>query len=132
MTGIDTNILVRYIVQDDPVQSKAATIFVEKKCSKENFGFINHIVLCELVWVLQKCYDASKKEIIRVMEQLLQTAQFKVQNQQIVWLSLSDFKSGSADFSDYLVGRINLSKECTETITFDKSAAKAKSFRLMK
>ena len=132
MTGIDTNVLARYIAQDDPIQSKIAEEFIEKKCSKDNYGFINHIVLCEFVWVLQKCYNAPKKKIIHVIEQLLRTAQFKVQNPQLIWLTLNDFRKGSADFSDYLVGRINQSKDCAETVTFDKNAAKSPSFRLLK
>ena len=132
MTGIDTNVLVRYIVQDDQSQAKSATNYIEKKLSKDNFGFINYIVICELVWVLEKCYNTSKQKIIQIIEQILHTAQLKVHNSQIVWLSLNDFRKGSADFSDYLIGRINLSKECISTITFDKKAGKCQSFQLLK
>ena len=132
MTGIDTNVLVRYITQDDPAQSKAATNFIEKKLSKDNYGFINILVLCEIVWVLRKCYGAPKKKIIRVLEQVLHTAQFKVQNPQLVWLSLSDFRKGSADFSDYIVGRLNQWQECKTTFTFDKKASASETFQFLK
>ncbi len=60
MTGIDTNVLVRYIVQDDPAQSALATTFIEKNCTAKKPGFINLIVLCELTWVLKRAYRAER------------------------------------------------------------------------
>lgn len=56
MTGLDTNVLVRYIVQDDPKQSKLATECIEQRCTSESPGFVNLVVLCELTWVLARGY----------------------------------------------------------------------------
>jgi predicted nucleic-acid-binding protein len=131
VTGLDTNVLVRYIVQDDPVQSKTASDFIERKLSKDNYGVINYLVLCELVWVLAKCYKAQKENITKVIEQILRTEQFKVQDSQLVWLTLDDFKKGAADFSDYLVARLNQWHECETTITFDQRAGKSRQFQLL-
>ncbi|MFN6170080.1 MAG: VapC toxin family PIN domain ribonuclease, partial [Burkholderiales bacterium] len=78
MTGIHTNVLVRYLTQDDPVQSPIATRFIEKNCTAESPGFIPVLVLVELVWVLQSHYGASRDEIIKVVTTLLQTRQLAV------------------------------------------------------
>lgn len=68
MTGIDTNVLVRYLTRDDPVQYKQAKTFLESTCSEENPGYINTIVLCEMVWVLKAAYNCTRDEITMVVE----------------------------------------------------------------
>jgi predicted nucleic-acid-binding protein len=128
---IDTNILVRYITQDDEIQSGIATEFIENYCSNGNKVFINHLVICELVWVLKKCYKLSKPKIINVIQHILQISQFSIETPQIIWQALTDYKKGSADFADYVVGRTNIFNNCEETITFDKKASKSKGFSLL-
>ena len=131
MIGIDTNILVRYITQDDELQSGIATEFIENYCSNGNKIFVNHLVICELVWVLKKCYKLSKPKTINVIEHILQISQFSIEKAQVIWQALTDYKKGSADFADYVVGRTNISHKCDETITFDKKAGKSKGFSLL-
>ncbi|MBL4901789.1 MAG: type II toxin-antitoxin system VapC family toxin [Desulfocapsa sp.] len=131
MIGIDTNILVRYITQDDELQSNIATEFIENYCSTGNKIFVNHLVICELVWVLKKCYKLSKPKTITVIQHILQIAQFSIENAQIIWQALTDYKTGSADFADYVVGRTNIFNKCDETITFDKKTSKSKGFVLL-
>ena len=121
MTGIDTNVLVRYITQDDPQQAEAASNFIEKSCTPEQPGYVNHIVLCEVFWVLQRCYKARKDKILRVIGQILRTEQFRVQEPQIVWLALSETRAGKADFADYLNWSINKNAGCEQTVTFDRA-----------
>ena len=132
MIGIDTNILVRYITQDDKLQSGVATDFIENYCSNGNKIFVNHLVICELVWVLKKCYKLSKQKTINVIEHILQISQFCIENAQVIWQALTDYKRGSADFADYVVGRTNTFNNCEETITFDKKASKSNGFSLLK
>jgi predicted nucleic-acid-binding protein len=121
--GIDTNVLVRYVVEDDEKQAKIATRLIEG-CTSDEPGYISHLVLIELVWVLTSCYDADKEALITVIEQLLQTRQLLVEEPETVWLALADFRQASADFSDCMLSRINLKAGCTATFTFDKNAAK--------
>jgi predicted nucleic-acid-binding protein len=64
MIGLDTNVLVRYVAQDDSLQSPIAAEFIETVCSEKHPGFINHIVLCETVWVLDRCYHTDKDTIV--------------------------------------------------------------------
>ncbi len=131
MIGIDTNILVRYITQDDELQSGIATEFIESYCSNGSKIFVNHLVICELVWVLKKCYKLSKPKTINVIEHILQISQFSIENAQVIWQALTDYKKGSADFAGYIVGRTNIFYNCDETITFDKKVSKSKGFALL-
>ena len=131
MIGIDTNVLVRYIVQDDPRQSKIATNFMERKISVTNPGFINIIVLCELFWVLKRAYKYEKSIICSVIEKILQTKEIIVDHADIVWISLKEYQNGEADFSDYLITNYNCYSECGYTITFDRNASSAKNFKLL-
>ncbi|MEA3467030.1 MAG: type II toxin-antitoxin system VapC family toxin [Thermodesulfobacteriota bacterium] len=131
MIGVDTNILVRYITQDDEEQSGIATEFIENYCLHGNKIFVNHLVICELVWVLKKCYKLSKPKTINVIQHILQISQFSIENAQIIWQALTDYKKGSADFADYVVGRTNIFNNCDETMTFDKKAGTSKGFTLL-
>jgi len=129
MIGLDTNVLIRYIAQDDEKQSKIATEAIEKDYDKTDFFYINHTVLCEVVWVLQRAYKTQKKQIINIIEQILHTSQFTVQSPDTVWKALLEYRQNSADFSDYLIAEINYSEGCKFTIPFDKKASKSQRFR---
>lgn len=126
MKGIDTNVLVRYILQDDVKQSKLATEYIE-----ESPTFINEIVLCELVWVLETAYEYPKLSIAKVIEQILRTRQFHFQQPEILWKSLHGYKHDGADFADHYIGNLNLHYDCEYTVTFDKLAGRLKNFKLL-
>lgn len=132
MIGLDTNVLVRYLVQDDPAQSKLATKFIEKNCTDSEPGIIGHIVLCELSWVLESNYQQSRDQIANVIEQILQVSQLAIPNTELIWRALSDYRDSNADFSDLLLSRINQATGCEYTLTFDKKAAKQDLFELLK
>lgn len=124
MIGLDTNVLVRYLVQDDPKQSALASRIIERTVTGGEFLWICQVTLCEVVWVLERCYSVSKSELIKVIEQLLQTQQMKIENDDIVWHALRDFEHHkNIDFSDCLIGRQNAFNKCVFTYTFDKNAA---------
>ena len=129
MIGIDTNVIVRYIVQDDPEQSKAATRLIEQACTIDNPGFINQIVLCELVWVLRRSYKQDKANIYHVIEQILQTDRFLIEDIQLVWKALQAFKESRADFADCLLGQKNLQAGCDYTATLDDAASQLAGYK---
>ncbi len=131
MKGLDTNILVRYLVRDEHHQTTLADRFIETECSAETPGFISHIVLCELVWVLTSGYDYSPGDALKVLEQMLRISQLRIESPQIVWQALADTRKGRADFSDYLLARINRMHGCEYTATFDKKASDHEMFRLL-
>lgn len=132
MKALDTNVLVRYLVQDDPKQSAQATRFIEKHCTDESPCLIGHMSLCELAWVLESHYQQGREEIAGVIEQLLQVGQLEVMDAQVVWRALNDYKRSNADFPDHLRARVNERAGCKVTVTFDKKAAKHPGFELLK
>jgi predicted nucleic-acid-binding protein len=131
MIGIDTNVLVRYLAQDDPNQAEIATKFIEVACTKNNLGFINHITLCEMCWVLKRLYKTPKEQLAEIIELLLRTVQLFVQEPQVVWMALEKFKTDNADFSDCLIAQINIVNYCSSTVTFDVKASNAAGFDLL-
>ncbi len=133
MIGIDTNVLVRYLAQDDPEQTMIATELIEKKCIDNNPAFINHIVLCETMWVLERLYNVKKILMIEIIEKILNTEQFEIYEIDIVWKALQEFKhKNKVDFADCLLSLINMDNGCNKTVTFDKAAAKTIGYKLLK
>lgn len=120
MVGLDTNILVRYITQDDPAQASKATRLIETSCTAGNPGRLAHIVLCELVWVLRRAYGYSKPQVVAVLDQILVTADLSVENEEIAFQALDAYRDGSAGFSDYLLALSNRAAGCETTYSFDK------------
>jgi predicted nucleic-acid-binding protein len=131
MIGIDTNILIRYITQDDEIQSELATKFIEKNCTGSKPGYINQIVICEIIWVLRRAYGYDKKIVIQVVEKLLRSSEIVVENSPNIWKALNEYENGNADFSDYLIALSNNNAGCDFTITFDKKASGNKLFKIL-
>jgi predicted nucleic-acid-binding protein len=131
LIGLDTNVVIRYLVQDDKKQSAAATRFIEKSLTMDVPGCINHITLCEIVWVLQRCYGVTKQQLRVILEALLTTKQLIVENAEVAWKALRAYDADSADFCDALIGQANIHSGCEHTVTFDKKAASLPGFDLL-
>ncbi|MFI4957490.1 MAG: PIN domain-containing protein [Gammaproteobacteria bacterium] len=124
MKGVDTNVLIRYLVQDDKVQTQKAIFFLENECNQKSPAFITGIVLCELVWVLESAYEYHREQIADVLEHILRTRQFHIHEPDILWRALRGYKEAQADFSYHYIIHLNHEYGCDETVTFDKKAAK--------
>ena len=122
MVALDTNVIVRYIVQDDPQQAKAATRIFEREISRRNKGFISCIALCETLWVLGRGYKQSKDKLIEILTTILGIDNLEIEHRDLVRGALGDFRGGTADFSDYLLARIGKAAGASGTYTFDKNA----------
>ncbi len=122
MIGLDTNVLVRYITQDDVGQAKKATSLIENELSERNLGFVTLIALIELTWVLESCYEQNKTSIIRVIEALLSTKQILIERADLAHLALKDFQAANGDFSDALISKVSVDNGCSKILTFDKKA----------
>lgn len=127
MIAIDTNVLVRLMVNDSPQQA----LLAQKRIQQEGLVFIPLIVMVETAWVLSSVYDLSKAELIRTMEEILSVSQFSVENSDIIWRALADFKKSNADFSDCVISRSAQLHDCKITVTFDKKAAQVPGFQLL-
>jgi len=130
MVGIDTNLLVRYITQDGE-EAALATRHLEAVCTRETPGFVCLVVLCELVWVLRQAYGYGRAAIAMVLERLLTTTEFEVERSVIAWRALNEYRSGPADFSDYVIGHVAVACEATPVHTLDRKAARSPYFTLV-
>jgi predicted nucleic-acid-binding protein len=128
MIGLDTNVLLRYLVQDDARQADQAERFLATACFADDPAFINRIVLCELVWMLESGYRYPRARVASALETIFRTRQFVVEDAQEAWTSLAIYRDGG-DFSDALIAAVNLSHGCTDTATFDRRAARHPGFR---
>lgn len=128
MIGLDTNVLVRYLAQDDQQQFARAERFISSAKSSGHTLFLNHVVLCELVWVLEGAYRHSKSEIVEVLDRLLLTSDFEIEDRDTVYGALAGFRKAEGDFSDYLIGAKNRQSGCETTATFDKALKDAPDF----
>jgi len=132
MIGLDTNVLIRYIVQDDPKQREIANRFFATKISVEKPGYINAIVLCEMVWVLNRAYHYDKPVILSILKQILNTKELVVDQWDAARQALQYYEQGEGDFSDYYLAVINRLAGCRHTVTFDRRAAVLGDFLLLK
>ena len=123
MIGIDTNVLIRYIAQDDVAQSRRATKFIENECSVDTPGFVGMVVLVETVWVSESVYAATRRDVANIVRRILGIKQLVVQNAEVIWQALRLFESSKADFSDCVVIRAAENEGCQRIVTFDKNAA---------
>jgi predicted nucleic-acid-binding protein len=128
MTGLDTNVLVRYLVRDDKGQADRASSYIREATANGESCYINHIVLCELVWVLESAYEYKKNEIADVLEKILMTKQFEIQAKDIVRQAVHDYRQGGGDIADHLIGTINQAHGCDHTATFDRALKTSSSF----
>lgn len=128
MKGLDTNVLVRYFTQDDPVQSVAAERCIQSTRTADQPGLIHAVVLCELVWVLETAYGYSRDQIVNVLDLVLRTLQLQVQDREIMREALTVYRSGKADFADAVIGHGNRTAGCETTYTFDQKAARLPEF----
>ena len=131
MIGLDTNVVIRYLTQDDAKQAALASRLFEHTLSAEHPGFVGFITLCEIAWVLTECYDADKAQIRAVMEGLLSSKQILVEEAELVWKALRAWEKSSADFSDALMGQAAAARGCEKVVTFDKAAARLPGFELL-
>ena len=124
MIGLDTNVLVRYLVQDEPHQARLATRLIES-CNADNPGYVCLPVLIELVWVLGGAYGYARRDIAEVLQELLTVAELRIEQPDQARQALEAYAAGAADFADYLLGVLNAAQGCKTTYTFDKRAAKS-------
>ncbi len=118
MRGLDTNILLRTLTQDDLSQAAVVETFFSETEAQGGRLFVSGIVLCEICWSLRG-YGYSRSDIAGTLEKLLDTALFEIQDRELVRRALAQYRQGRADFADYLIGWQNRQAGCADTVTFD-------------
>lgn len=127
MIGLDTNVLLRFLIRDDPAQTRRADRLVAEECSADDPAYVNRVALCELVWVLESGYRYSRERVALVVETILRTRQLAVEDSQEAWSSLAIYRDGG-DFADAFIAAVNLRRGCAHTVTFDRKAARQPGF----
>ncbi|MGJ7543877.1 PIN domain-containing protein [Variovorax sp. LT1R16] len=137
MIGLDTNVLVRYLAQDDPKQSAIATRFIETQLDERVPGFISLVVLVELCWVLERIYDVTAAEIGEMVNDLLNTPTFHLQHREAVHeaarqlLTARTTKAQGAGFADRVIAQVALKEGCSSTMSFDRAAVRSAGMTLL-
>ena len=130
MIGLDTNILVRYLTQDDAVQSRRATEILERRLTEDNPGFISIVAMVETVWVLDSAYGFSGARIAAAVERMLQADALVVESEPEVFTAMTTVKEGRGSFGDALIGALGAKAKCSCTLTFDEKALRLAGFEL--
>lgn len=128
MIALDTNVLIRYLLEDDPVQSRASRALIEGELSDQRPGFISLVVLCELAWLLGHSYRHSRERIASAIAMLLEVRQVQIEDREIVARALADTKAGIADAIIHQVGK---AAGCERTVTFDRRFARLDGVELL-
>ncbi len=130
--ALDTNILVRLVVEDEPAQARRAREFVMQAVRSAGEGvafFVTAIVLCELVWTLETRYRFPRGRIVAVMRGLLPSRAFVIQDASAVGNALDRYERGRGDFADYYLHEVARREGCAGVLTFDGTLLREPGFR---
>lgn len=131
MLGIDTNVLVRFLVRDDAAQFDKASRLIKRSINANEAVSVSLPVLLETEWVLRSRYGLGKSEIMLAISGLLDARQIQVENEPAVEEALFTWKDCAADFADCLIGAHNHRQGCRTTATFDAKEAKLAAFTVL-
>jgi predicted nucleic-acid-binding protein len=131
MIALDTNVLVRYLAQDDPVQSPRATDLIEQRLTEEEPGFISVVAMAEIAWVLDRAYGLADRDIAAAIEAILQAELLVVESEQEVFTAMTALKDRRGSFADALIGALGAKAGCSRTLTFDRRAQRLSGFELL-
>ena len=129
MIGLDTNVVVRYLTQDDAVQSANATDLFERGLTEEEPGFVRVVAMVETAWVLERVYGLMAEELAAAIERMLEVNVLIVENEQEVFTAMIAVKEGRGSFADALIGALGAKAGCSHTVTFDQKALRLPSFQ---
>jgi predicted nucleic-acid-binding protein len=130
--GLDANVIVRYLAQDDARQAAAATRLIEGSLSAEVRGFISIVTLAEVVWVIASNYRATRVAVADIVEGLLTAPQLMLEKADAIWRALRSYRDSKADFSDAVIVELGRDAGCSKTVTFDRNAASHPGFEALR
>ena len=131
MIGLDTNVLVRYLVQDAVAQAKLAAAAIESASGRGARVRLSAVTLCELVWVLESAYGQTRADVARALAQIVRTADFDIEHADHVRTAVEQYQATAADFADVLIGLVNDAAGCEYTLTFDRALKRLPHFKVI-
>lgn len=131
MIALDTNVLIRYLIADDALQTPRALRLIDEAGQQGQVVFISQIVLCETEWVLRSIYGAARQEVHDILRRLLRTQPFQVEDADQVDACLDLYRTKRGDLSDFLLGEVGRAAGATSTFTFDRALQREAGFTLL-
>lgn len=131
MIAVDTNVLVRFLVRDDQAQAARARRLIDACVEAGDPCLVSNPVLCELEWVLESVYHASRADVVAAVRALLSTPPFEMEDVRVAERAVRLYSKGKGDLSDYLLGEVGRSRGARTTYTFDRGLRKAEGFTLL-
>lgn len=131
MISLDTNVVVRFLVQDDPGQARKVRRLLEDSSERGEPCLLTDTVLCETEWVLESAYGATRPDVTLAFQRLLGSKSFEFEDRRAVGLALDAYQSGRGDLSDHLIGVRAVSRGASTTYTFDKALGGRPEFTLL-
>jgi predicted nucleic-acid-binding protein len=129
--GLDTNVVLRYLLQDDAKQARQANEIIDGRLSEREPGFLSLVCVLEIVWVLRSLLRQSSVQIAGHLERLLAADSLVVQNEQQVFEAAFALKRGTGEFEDALIGALDAWAGCETTLTFDRRAGRLTGFEVI-
>jgi predicted nucleic-acid-binding protein len=126
MLGLDSNILLRHLLQDDAVQSPLATRLIRSRCSSEEPGFVSLIVLVEMLWTLRRGYAFGREALETAVSDLLESEELLIESEELISEALDIAKRNKLDIPDILISLVNRAHGCSETMSFDKDLVRSR------
>jgi predicted nucleic-acid-binding protein len=128
LIALDTNVLVRVLVEDDPEQTARAAALLDRLIAADEAGFVSDVALCEVVWVLRDRYRVSRRETAEVVGRLLRARHLRFSSSERLARALASFRSGQGDFADYVIQQQSRAAGAEVVITFDGDLLKETGF----
>lgn len=132
MLGLDTNVLVRFLVRDDKAQFAAAVALIAKEVKRGHHVMVSKLVILETEWVLRSRYEVEKSQMLELFSGLLSAQDVECEDAASFEEALFIWRNSNTDFADCLIGARNRRLGCRATATFDAKAAKLSAFVLVK
>lgn len=121
MIAVDTNVLVRLLIEDDPAQTKLAEELLESSIARGDDCFVSDPVLCEIEWVLDSCYDVPRQKILAMVQELSANENFVFEDRDVLRKALDAYGDGRGDLSDHLIHQKAVARDARATYTFDRA-----------
>jgi predicted nucleic-acid-binding protein len=131
MIGLDTNVLVRYLAQDDPVQSSKATEVIERELTADNPGFVSIVAMVETALILDSAYGLTSLELAATVEHMLQAETLVLEDEQEIFSAMITTRGGQGSFADAVIAALGAKAGCSYTLTFDRKARRLRGFRFL-
>lgn len=128
MIALDTNVLVRYFVADDPRQAATAKRLVEEELNPDEQGFVSLVVIAELAWVLRQVYRLAAEEVGQIARRLLNAVEIEIESAEVLEIALA---RSHGDLADAIIHELGIRRGCERTVTFDRAFAKLDGVELL-